>query len=304
MPADDRGTRLLSSAPATLPLLAKAALPVLPLVNRLPGVARTGTDLPTWSVARRDVVVDRAHVAAYAQVCGFPVRDALPLTYPHLLAFGLHLVIMTDRSFPHVAMGTVHLRNTVTSHRAIGAREPLAVSARAGNARAHPKGRVFDLLTTVSSDEEPVWEETSTFLRPGRRGADATAAPEPRHDRLTGLDVPSPAGAPWQLAGDLGRRYAAVSGDRNPIHLYRLTARALGFRSPIAHGMWSLARCLAALQGRLPEAVTVEVAFTRPVFLPGAVGFGARRDGDDHVFALIDPASGASHLLGVAVAGD
>src|SRR6266487_1403229 len=47
----------------------------------------------------------------------------------------------------------------------------------------------------------------------------------------------------WELPADLGRRYAAVSGDRNPIHLYRLTAWLFGFRRPIAHGMWAAARC-------------------------------------------------------------
>ena len=48
-----------------------------------------------------------------------------------------------------------------------------------------------------------------------------------------------------------------MSGDHNPIHLYPLTAKALGFRRQIAHGMWSLARCVAAVENRLPDAVTV-----------------------------------------------
>ena len=84
-------------------------------------------------------------------------------------------------------------------------------------------------------------------------------------------------GVEWRLPGDLGRRYAAVSGDHNPIHLYALTAKAFGFPRQIAHGMWSKARCLAALDGRLPDAVTVEVAFKKPVLLPGTVAFGSGR---------------------------
>ena len=34
------------------------------------------------------------------------------------------------------------------------------------------------------------------------------------------LEQPAPTGTSWKLPGDLGRRYAAVSGDHNPIHLY------------------------------------------------------------------------------------
>ena len=101
-------------------------------------------------------------------------------------------------------------------------------------------------------------------------------------------------------AGDLGRRYAAVSGDHNPIHLYALTAKAFGFPRQIAHGMWSKARCLAALEGRLPDAVTVEVAFKKPILLPGTVAFGSPARGRRLRFSLTRPKDGAPHLVGRA----
>jgi acyl dehydratase len=105
-------------------------------------------------------------------------------------------------------------------------------------------------------------------------------------------------GLTWRLEGDLGRRYAAVSGDRNPIHLYAMTAKALGFKRQIAHGMWSKARCVAALENRLPDAVTVEVAFRKPIFLPGKVAFGSLQNDEGFTFVLRDPPSGALHLQG------
>ncbi len=91
-----------------------------------------------------------------------------------------------------------------------------------------------------------------------------------------------------------------MSGDHNPIHLYGLTAKAFGFPRQIAHGMWSKARCLAALEGRLPDAVTVEVAFRKPILLPGTVAFGARRTEGGYAFSLTRPKDGAPHLLGRA----
>ena len=89
-----------------------------------------------------------------------------------------------------------------------------------------------------------------------------------------------------------------MSGDHNPIHLYALTAKAFGFPRQIAHGMWSKARCLAALDGRLPDAVTTEVAFKKPVLLPGTVTFGSARHADGYAFALARPKDGKPHLLG------
>jgi len=290
-------TRQLSDAPATLPMMLKAALPVVPGVGSLPGVRRSGDALPDLTLVRTGVALDRDHVAAYAHVCGFGIRETVPVTYPHMLAFALHMAIMTDAEFPFPAMGMVHLENSITQHRAIGAGETLDVSARPTDLRPHAKGMLFDILTEVSADGEVVWEETTTLLRRGRSHDDAAPSP------LADLETVPGSGTTWRLPADLGRSYAAVSGDHNPIHLYPLTAKALGFKRQIAHGMWTKARSLAALEGRLPDAVRVDVAFKKPVFLPSTVAFGSRRVESDSAspgydFALTSPRSGAPHLVG------
>lgn len=102
----------------------------------------------------------------------------------------------------------------------------------------------------------------------------------------------------WRLPGDLGRRYAAVSGDRNPIHMRDLAAKALGFPRTIAHGMWTKARALAALEPRLPEAFSVEARFRKPVLLPSGVEFGSAADGDAIRFGVRAARDGAPHLDG------
>jgi hypothetical protein len=284
--------RVVEGAPATLPLMLKAALPAIPGLNLVPGIGKHGDTLPDLTLTRHDVPIDRAHVAAYSEVCGFPLKESLPLTYPHMLAFGLHMAIMTDASFPFPAVGTVHLANSITARRAISPSEKLQVTVQPENLRPHPKGRVFDLVTHVHSSGEPVWSETSTFLRlgGGDRSAPAGGLPD--------VETPKPGDITWRLGGDLGRRYAAVSGDHNPIHLYGLTAKAFGFPRQIAHGMWSEARCLAALDGRLPEAVTVDVEFKKPILLPGSVTFGSERREDGYIFGL-SRKDGAPHLIGV-----
>jgi acyl dehydratase len=270
--------------------LLKAALPSLPGIGSLPGVRKSGAAFDTLTVTRPPVSVERYHVEAYAEVCGFPVKDTVPLTYPHMLAFPLHMALMTDPAFPAPAIGMVHLENSITQHRPIAVGETLEVVASVGPAEPHPKGQVFEFVTSVHAGDRPVWESTSTYLRRGR--GDASAG------RGAQLPDVSPGGAVWRLPADLGRRYAAVSGDYNPIHLYPLTARALGFNRQIAHGMWTKARCVAALENRLPDAVRVDVAFRKPVFLPGKVAFGARRLDDGYAFTLTRPGSDTVHLVG------
>jgi acyl dehydratase len=118
---------------------------------------------------------------------------------------------------------------------------------------------------------------------------------------LAGVDAPTGV-VHWKLAGDLGRRYAAVSGDRNPIHLYPLTAKAFGFPTTIAHGMWTLARSLSAVQNRLPSSFVNEAEFRKPILLPSTVVFGSTADGDGLTFGVRGTKKPSIHLVGRVVA--
>jgi acyl dehydratase len=286
--------RTLTGEPGGLATLARAALPAVPGVNRLPGIRKgSARDFTGLSYARAAVLVERSRVDAYAAVCGFPRRDVVPVSFPHLLAFPLHMAIMGDAAFPFPAIGMVHVENVITVRRAIGIGEALDVTTSVAEPRPHARGVLLDFTTTVAAEGETAWESTSTYLRRGR-----SVEGEP----TGGLELPAPpaGGVEWRLPGDLGRSYARVSGDANPIHLTPLTARALGFRRQIAHGMWTLARSVAAIENRLPDAVTVEVAFKRPVFLPGTVRYAAQQDDGGWTFAMTNPEDGAPHLLGRA----
>lgn len=257
---------LLETPPRLGPLYVKAALG---------SVGRRGAALPGDVLAREAVAVDRDHLAEYARVCGFRFGDALPPTYPHVLAFPLQVALMAQRSFPLPLPGLVHLRNMITVHRPVDAAERLAVRVHAQALRAHPKGAQVDLVARVDAGGEAVWEGRSTYLARGATAPEGPAeAPEP-----PGVEDGPPV-ATWRVDAGTGRRYARVSGDVNPIHLHPWTAKAFGFPRAIAHGMWTAARAIAALEGRLPAAFTYDVAFGRPLLLPSTVELRTARGGD------------------------
>src|SRR5699024_1219776 len=107
--------------------------------------------------------------------------------------------------------------------------------------------------------------------------------------------------AVWKIPAHIGRRYARVAGDYNPIHLGAPTARLFGFRAAIATGMWLAARSAAAINVeriRYPHEFTVE--FKRPVYLPAEPLF-SRKDGDDVKFALYSEDKKTCHLKGSLV---
>jgi acyl dehydratase len=247
--------------------------------------------LPEEELRRDGIAVDRRQLAAYDRVCGFRLSDTLPATYPHVLAFPLAMELMASGSFPFGVLGLVHVGNAIEQLRPLDAGEPLDLHVRAERLAEHARGRTVDVVAEAFVEGELAWRDRSTYLH-RERTVPAGAAPA----RET---VPTPAGtAEWDVPGDIGRRYAAVSGDRNPIHMHGLAARLFGQKAAIAHGMWTKARCLAALQGHLPAAFSAAVAFKAPVLLPAKVAFATWTDGDVRRFALRDARSGKPHVDG------
>lgn len=284
-------TRELAGAPSMLPLYAKAAVPLVPGASMLPFVGPGGGEIPELELVLPEARVDAGHLAAYGRVCGFGARDDLPPTFPHVLAFPLQMALMTDGSFPFGPVGLVHVKNRITQHRPVRRGEPLSLRVHPTGLEPHPKGRQFSIVTEARVGDELVWDEESTYLRrekDGGGGREEDASPRPELRRS----------AQWQLAGDLGRRYAGVSGDRNPIHLYGLSAKLFGFPRAIAHGMWAKARCLAALESRLPVAYTAEARFRKPVLLPSTVAFDTAREDGRTFFRLREAEQGTPHVDG------
>ncbi len=275
---------VLPEAPNLPALFARAAL----------SARGRGGDLPATRLARTGVPVDPAQLADYSRVCGFPLADRLPVTFPHLAAFPLQVALMTDPAFPLALPGLVHVRQQISVLRPIGADEALDVQVWAERFAAHVRGATVDLCASVSAGGAEVWRGRSTYLA---RGAGAPAG-APDADVTVQVVALDRAAAQWRVPADTGRRYAKVSGDVNPIHLSSLSAKAFGFKRAIAHGMWVEARALAALAGRLPDAVDVDVAFRKPLFLPSTVALATEPVDGGWDLAVRNAASGAEHLVG------
>lgn len=265
----------LDSSPSVASLFPKAVLGGI-----LPGNKRS-RELPDTVLVRRDVVVDPAHLVAYNEVCGFGLTDALPSTYLHILAFPLQMKLMAEPSFPFPLVGLVHFNNKITQRRPVKLTESFTLRVRVENLRPHPSGRQFDVISEVvpAGEDAPVWTDVSTYLRrgggSGEKGKKEQLAP------------PTPK-AIWPIPDDIGRRYASVSGDHNPIHLYAATAKLLGFPKAIAHGMWTKAHSLAAFEGKLPDAYEIDVRFKMPVLLPAKAAFTTWTTEDGFAFELWD----------------
>lgn len=229
-----------------------------------------GAGLPETRHEVRGVKAAVENLTAYQHLIGETASDVLPAGFIHALAFPLAMSVMNRDDFPLPLLGMIHLENRVVQSAPLRFSEALDIRAWAENLRGHRSGTQLDLVTEVRRPGEDAvsWRGVSSYLAKGvfLPGIDKpTAAPVP-----AGFSAPDPT-ALWQLGVDTGRAYAAVSGDFNPIHLSVLSAKALGLRRSIAHGMYLASRALADVGAAKGDAFSWDVAFEAPVFLPARV---------------------------------
>jgi len=308
-PGTDRRTVTLDGVPGLGGLYARGLAG-----SALARVRPSRGDLALPDVALRVAGVDtddaglRERLAAYDRVVGEPASDVLPAGFLHVLAFPVATALMTRDDFPLPLLGMVHLANAVQVARPVVVGDVLEVRAWAQDLRPHRRGAQVDLVTEVRTDpadDAPAWRGVSTYLAKGVTvpGASDLSEPEsripaPGSDNSDGHPLPT---GRWTLDAGTGRRYAAVSGDRNPIHLSALSAKALGFPRAIAHGMYTASRALAGLAGERGDAYDWTVEFAKPVLLPGTVDVSVRPDGAAWVYEGWDARKGTPHFSGRVV---
>ncbi|MFD7494525.1 MaoC/PaaZ C-terminal domain-containing protein [Streptomyces sp. NPDC059832] len=240
---------------------------------------RPGATLPADRAVLPAAPIAAGPLASYNRICGYTDPGPLPLTYPHVLGFPLTMRLMTARRFPLPVVGLVHTWIEIARHRVLHPTDMLELTVYAQELTPHRRGTEVTVVTEARLAGELVWESRSGYLSRHARSTPPAGRPSGPPGSAHGTPaVELPAVAEWRLPGDLGRRYGAASGDRNPIHLYPLTARLFGFPRAIAHGMWTVARCLAE-SPRPDEVHWVRADFKAPVLLPATVTYAADATG-------------------------
>lgn len=263
------------------------------VLTRRPDLLQVG-EPPEFEVLVDRVRVDPAQVAAYGEVCGYASTDAVPVTYPHILAMPLHLRIMADTAFQLRPIGLIHLSNAISQSRPLQPGREYSLRVAACHYRKLDAGFAFDMDTELTDTGEPVWRETCVFMSRWPQSVERPAGRPPRPPKaprdsavLQELDV----------TREIVRRYAWVSRDFNPIHLSDRIARYLGLRGAISHGMWSLARSLAAEPcDPAPAGARLETQFLTPVQLPARVAIKRWEEEGVARRAMCDVRTGRVHM--------
>ncbi len=243
------------------------------------------------------VQLDATWLNAYRRCVGLEATTAsgLPPLALQIAVAPLHLSILADAQFPFKALGLVHVSQQVSQMAAIAPDQRLTLRAYTTQAQWARRGMTFGLVTEALADGQLVWRGETTALASGPSPLQATtsansaeAADQSSHpwQQILALDAPEP----------LGRRYAAIAGDLNPIHQHALLARPFGFRQAIIHGTWTLARALAAAQLPQTSPYTLNAQFRKPVSLPSSILVWSRKNDQQDEIKVTDKDGQTPHV--------
>ena len=227
---------------------------------------KRGAPLPPMTSAWKGLKPDIDKVREYRDATGMPAAETLPLLYGHVLTAGLHIGMISDPRFPFSALGMVHARQHVLLRRAIGQDETLDAECGIAESRVVKAGMEFDVATSIASGEEVVCENLSTYLIRGKFG---DPVEPPAYAVLPALgDIDEARSREWNVPKNMGRRYARIARDYNPIHISTILAKLFGFPRSLIHGMWSAAKASAELPA-LPEdqPLRCDLTFKGPIFI-------------------------------------
>lgn len=239
------------------------------LLGRKPYSAPEGTVIEPVEIETRKVVLSQAHIRRYREVCAVPAAaTGLPPAYLHVLAMPLHMQLFVVKNFPVKVLGLIHLRNTIRVLAPVDERAPLRLRVYFDTMRLTDMGQEYDFTTSYEQNGVLVWEEVSTMFARGNSAPKEGVSRRPVIERSNHPET-GVATETLEVADNTGWRYARVSGDFNPIHLTARTAQMFGFKQAVAHGMWSMGRCLAAASAHMPNMkIQIDTQFKLPVYIP------------------------------------
>jgi acyl dehydratase len=205
------------------------------------------------------------HVLKYKKFSGLPGDTAAPLSYWYLIAQRAQLALMMDPRFSYPVPGIVHISNVMQQFAPVDLSRDIDIEVNVNQEPIDEKGALyvnFDVQISQLGIAQVICKSRYLAKRASKRTGQSEIAKETKAGFVHLAD--------WSLEPDVGRQYAKISGDYNPIHMWPWSAKLLGFKKPIAHGMFLVAKTQAELEQAMGTPVTqLSATFVKPAMLPG-----------------------------------
>ncbi|MEG3766170.1 MaoC/PaaZ C-terminal domain-containing protein [Alteromonas sp. 14N.309.X.WAT.G.H12] len=246
----------------------------------------------------------------YQQFCQLTDWDNMDIVHPCFLqavSLPMHMACLSHKRSPFPLLGLIHRSNRIQQFGPLDIQAPFHFSVGFEGITAHKLGWDIHMYTRVMQAEVPCYEASSTYLVRARAPHTGGKIPRKEHGKTfqdESLSEKYVFKAALSAPSNMGRRYAKVSKDANPIHLYAATARLFGFPQAIAHGMWTLSYCVSQFEvADRVKHISVQCDFKKPLLLPGNAKLLAYEENGETHFSLINDEGGSAHINGSLAQG-
>lgn len=124
------------------------------------------------------------------------------------------------------------------------------------------------MISVLKIDGKIVWRNTTTAFKQIKRGI----------SRFNFKPIQVSDQPVWNLASNHGRKYAWLSNNFDLIHFSKFTAKMMGLKKPIMHGMFTAARGLSEMKS-LKYPFKIDFRFVAPIYLPSKVVYQKMENG-------------------------
>ncbi len=261
-----------------------------------PSSLSTETRLENLHLVFDNYRMDPEIIQRFKKVCGYgqgSEAPAVPAPYIQTLFIGLISKFISSPHFPINPMGLIQVGQSYEMIRPVSPDTVLNLSCHLLEMTQTEKGIHTRFQQLAKSEGDPVWQGIATYFTRAKN-------PPPKKKSDPKAQTPLTIQETISVPANIGRQYAAVSRDYNPHHLYGWTAKFIGFKQAIAHGIWSLARAGASLEKAFgyPDCMGVESVLKLPIFLPATITLGYETGKGVTSFELTDAQKGLPHLKG------
>lgn len=187
--------------------------------------------------------------------------DEIPPLFPYALTTHLQFSIVNNPNFPFAPFGLIHKREKITCYQPLR-RGHWEADVKVIQYRQVERGYEIDIETVLKINGELAWRSLTTAFKKTKNTI--------KKSEWQAHDVHSP--HRWVIPSGHGRKYGLISLNIDPIHMSSFTAKLMGHKSAIMHGMWTVARGLSEMSP-LKYPFTLDVEFVSPIYVPNEVQF-------------------------------
>jgi len=217
-----------------LPALSKLIFPAYLTITR-------GTKIGNKDIVIQEefsnISLDLDNLKAYRQY--FDFKSKLPLTYIYIIAQRALLHLMLHKDFTIAVPGIVHISNEILLNPEFSVNEEFEI--KSSIYVPVKEGSLFPTaIIQFYQNGIEVAKNVSNYIAKRK----STQKRSKREVNESTFGVPS-FNENWFVKKSVGKSYAHLSNDKNPIHTSKLFAKIVGFKRPIAHGWFSVSRSVS-----------------------------------------------------------